>query len=102
MNKLVFSLLLLVVTLSVSTISCKKNKEEEDTEVNSISDNSYAENIANDITIIGNQAVDNLNNALSTYKLGINNSNEFFVNLLDMNTVWSANNDFDSGSISWC
>ena len=80
MNKLVFSLLLLVVTLSVSTISCKKNKEEEDTDVNSISDNSYAENIANDISIIGNQAVDNLNNALSTYKLGINNSNEFFVN----------------------
>ena len=80
MNKLVFSLLLLVVTLSVSTISCKKNKEEEDTDVNSISDNSYAENIANDISIIGNQAVDNLNNALSTYRLGINNSNEFFVN----------------------
>jgi len=80
MKKIALTFLLLVVTFSVITISCKKDKKEEDTDVNSISDNTYAENIANDIAIIGNQAVDNLNNVLSTYKLGIDNTNEFFVN----------------------
>lgn len=80
MKKIALTFLLLVGTFSIITIACKKDQKEEDTDVNSISDNSYAENIANDIAIIGNQAVDNLNNALSTYKFGNDNTNEFFVN----------------------
>jgi hypothetical protein len=80
MKKIAFTFLILSVTMSVIFLSCKKDKSEEDTDINSTADNSNAENIANDISIIGNQALDNLNNTISTYKLGIDQTNDAFVN----------------------
>lgn len=63
-----FSLLVLATSLTV--VSCKKDKkEEQDTETTAASDNSYSENAANDIMLIGNQAMDNANNTLTSYKL---------------------------------
>ncbi len=78
MKKFALLFLSMVTVFSLVLVSCKKDKqEEEDTDVNSASENSYAENIANDIAIIGNQAMDNQNNSLSTYKNG-NDVNEAF------------------------
>jgi hypothetical protein len=78
MKKIKFLLLSITILYSLILISCRKDKQDEDTDVNSATENSYAENIANDIAIIGNQALDNQNNTLSTYKHGTELNNVFF------------------------
>lgn len=78
MQKIILKTSLFVIALSLTFASCKKDKkEDQDNEIGTASDNTISENIANDIVLIGNQALDNANNNLSTFR-GIQSDNEAF------------------------
>lgn len=71
-KKLIFGLSAIVLAGSLMLTGCKKSTATStpDTESGSASDNTYAENTANDITNIGSQASESGGTSLSTYKTG--------------------------------
>lgn len=81
MKKIITQTSLIILALSLAFASCKKDKKEDepqDKDTAAASDNSYSENVANDIVLIGNQALDNANNSLSTFR-GIQPADEPFL-----------------------
>lgn len=81
MKKIIAKTSLLILALSLTIVACKKDKKEDpeqDKDTAAASDNSYSENMANDIVLIGNQALDNSNNTLSTFR-GVQPADEAFL-----------------------
>ena len=84
MKKITLQLSLLAMALTLTFIACKKNKKEnppattQDQDGTTAADNSYSENAANDLMLIGSQAIDNTNNTLTTYR-GTKPTDEVFL-----------------------
>ena len=76
-QKITFGLVTIIMAGSIMFTSCKKPKRENDTDTNSAGDHSYAENAANDLVSMGDQAA--VGGTLSTYKLSEGSpSNTYF------------------------
>jgi len=93
MKKIIAKTSLLILALSLTIVACKKDKKEEpeqDKETVAASDNSYSENMANDIVLIGNQALDNSNNTLSTFR-GVQPPDEAFLTTCASSVVVDTN-----------
>ncbi len=76
-QKITFGLVTIIMAGSIMFTSCKKPKRETDTDTGSAADHSYAENAANDMVSMGDQAA--VGGTLSTYKLAEGSpSNTYF------------------------
>jgi hypothetical protein len=60
--------------LALFISSCKKDKKENDSDTTAATDHTYAENVSNDVTNIGDQAGGTTSAGLATYKNGDNST----------------------------